>query len=144
MDKQVIISILGNQTFAETGADCTELVTEGILKKQNYGYDLMYQESELTGMEGTHTTFQIHGGQIILQRRGGVNSEMIFEPGKKHYSLYETPYGALTIDICTSKMKWNLSESGGDIEIDYAIEIEHQVTGESQFKINVREATLPQ
>ena len=147
-DKNVLISIRGDQNFEETGADTTELVTEGRLCARPYGYDLVYNESELTGMEGTRTTFQVREkarggeGQVVLLRSGQINSQMIFETGRKHYSLYETPYGTMTVDISTSRVDTDMGDSGGKIEIDYAIEIEHRVTGESKFRISVR--ALPQ
>jgi uncharacterized beta-barrel protein YwiB (DUF1934 family) len=146
-DRNVLISIRGDQNFDDTGADSTELVTEGRLCARPYGYDLMYNESELTGMEGTKTTFQVRKkgadeGKVVLLRSGQVNSQMIFETGRKHYSLYETPYGTMTVDISTSRVDTDIGDSGGNIEIDYAIEIEHRVTGESRFRINVR--ALPQ
>ena len=76
---------------------------------------------------------------ITLMRVGEVNSQMVFQPGRRHFSMYETPYGALSVGISTKKMHANLNERGGEIEIDYAIEIDHAVAGENMFHINVRE-----
>ena len=71
---------------------------------------------------------------------------MVFQPGRRHFSMYETPYGALSVGINTKKMHANLDERGGEIEIDYAIEIDHLVAGENMFHIDVREKEplLPQ
>ena len=33
-----------------------------------------------------------------------------------------------------------LDEAGGDIEIDYALEVDHAVAGRNSFRINVKEA----
>ena len=103
------------------------------------GYTFSYQESELTGLEGTLTTFQVEPERITLMRMGMVNSQMVFQPGKRHFSMYDTPYGALSIGINTRKMRSSLNQDGGEIEIDYAIEIDHAVAGESLFRIHVRE-----
>lgn len=139
MNKEVIISIQGKQSFDNAGEETVELVTSGTYSGTENGYTLSYRESELTGLEGTTTTFQIERGRVTLLRMGPVNSQMIFEEGKKHFSLYETVYGAMTIGVSASKVKAELSDLGGDIEIDYAIEIDHAVAGENIFKINVRE-----
>ena len=53
--------------------------------------------------------------------------------------MYDTPYGALSIGINTRKMRDALDDHGGQIEIDYAIEIDHAVAGENAFHIDVRE-----
>lgn len=140
MDKSVIISIKGKQSYEDMEDETIELVTEGLLAKEGEGeYTLSYQESELTGLEGTLTTFQIEGERITLMRIGEVNSQMVFEEGRRHLSMYDTPYGALAIGISTRKMRSSLGEHGGDIEIDYAIEIDHSVAGQNLFQINVRE-----
>lgn len=140
MDKSVIISIKGKQSFEGGEDQVVELVTEGVLAKDGEGeYTLSYQESELTGLEGTLTTFQVEGPRITLMRVGEYNSQMVFEPGRRHLSMYETPYGALSIGISTRHMRSSLGEHGGDIEIDYSIEIDHAVAGQNFFQINVRE-----
>ena len=101
---------------------------------------LAYDETELTGMEGTTTRFTIRGNSVVLRRTGTVNNEMYFEPGKPHLSLYETPMGALTVEIVTEKLAHRLSERGGILDIKYTIAVENQITGRHQFKIRVRES----
>lgn len=141
MDKSVIISIRGTQAYEDADTDCIELVTEGRLADfGDGGYTLSYQESKLTGLEGTLTTFQVEPDCITLLRMGVVNSQMVFQLGRRHFSMYETPYGALSVGVSTKKMRSTLGEAGGEIEIDYAIEIDHAVAGENVFRINVKEA----
>ena len=144
MDKSVIISIKGKQSYEDVEDETIELVTEGLLNKEGEGeYTLSYQESELTGLEGTLTTFQVEQGRITLMRIGEVNSQMVFEEGRRHLSMYDTPYGALAIGVNTRRMRSSLGEHGGDIEIDYAIEIDHAMAGQNLFQINVREKKGP-
>ena len=140
MDKSVIISIKGKQYYENVEDETIELVTEGLLAKEGDGaYTLSYQESELTGLEGTLTTFQIEDGRITLMRHGEVNSQMVFEEGRRHLSMYNTPYGALAVGIKTHSMDCRMDDHGGSIEINYAIEIEHAVAGQNLFRIQVRE-----
>ena len=98
----VMISVRGEQYFDDVDPNATELMTEGTLEQTEDGFLLSYQETELTGMEGTLTTFEIGPGRVILRRSGSVNSQMVFEEGRQHTSLYETPYGELSVDIQTS------------------------------------------
>ena len=134
----VMLSLRGEQYFDDVDPDATELMTEGTLTLREGNLYLSYQESELTGMEGTTTTFAVEGPRVTLMRTGSVNSQMVFEEGKQHTSLYETPFGELTVDIQTSKLIHNLSERGGLMEIKYSIAVEHTVTGRNCFKIRVR------
>ena len=85
MENNVIISIQGKQSFEAQDDDTIELVTEGCLEPDgDDGYTLSYQESELTGLEGTLTTFQIERDRVTLLRVGEVNSQMVFEEGRRH------------------------------------------------------------
>ena len=95
----VVISVRGEQYYDGVDPDATELVTEGVLEPTEEGLRLRYQESELTGMEGTETVFEVTPTRVILRRTGAVNSQMVFEEGQQHTSLYETPMGELTVDI---------------------------------------------
>lgn len=140
MDKSVIISIKGVQSTEGEQPEVIELVTEGkLLDCGDAGYTLTYQESQLTGLEGTLTTFQVEPDCITLMRVGEVNSQMVFEEGRRHLSMYDTPYGALSVGINTRKMRAELDARGGSIEIDYAIEIDHALAGQNLFRIHVRE-----
>ncbi|MCX4370352.1 MAG: DUF1934 domain-containing protein [Dysosmobacter sp.] len=135
----VLLTIRSEQRYEDTEPDSIELMTEGtlVLTGEN-GIVLSYQESELTGLEGTTTAFEIQGPQVILTRKGNVNSQMVFEEGKQHTSLYETPFGELAIGIQTSRLRHSLTERGGLMDIQYSISVDHSVTGRNAFKIRVR------
>ena len=140
----VIISIRGMQSYEDMEDETIELVTEGRLEEDGSdGYTLTYQETELTGLEGTLTTFQIEKDRITLMRMGEVNSQMVFEEGRRHLSMYNTPFGALSIGISTRRMRSELRQDGGEIEIDYAIEIDHTMAGQNFFQINIRKKHTP-
>ena len=134
----VLLTIRGEQYFDDIDPDATELMTEGVMEVLEDGYRISYEESELTGMEGTTTTFEVRGQRVILSRAGKVNSQMVFEEGRQHTSMYETPFGELTVDIQTSSLRHTLSERGGLMEIRYSIAVEHTVTGRNCFKIRVK------
>jgi len=134
----VLLTIRGEQYFDNLDPDATELMTEGVMEVLEDGFLITYEESELTGMEGTTTTFDVQGRRVILSRTGKVNSQMVFEEGKQHTSMYETPFGELAVDIQTSTLRHTLSERGGLMEIRYSIAVEHTVTGRNCFKIRVK------
>ena len=146
MENNVIISIKGMQSYIGMDSDAIELVTEGRFDQEDAGcYTLSCQESELTGLGGTLTTFQIEPKRVTLLRVGEFNSQMVFQEGRQHLALYDTPYGALSVAVRTKKMQTCLDPTGGKIEVDYAIEIDHAAAGESLFRIQVRKKpALPQ
>ena len=135
----MIISIKGVQRYENADPDTMELVTAGRLEREGNSYTLSYQESELTGLEGTLTTIQVDGEQVTLMRVGEFTSQMVFQEGRRHLSMYNTPYGAMAIGVNTRHLLADLTDQGGDIEIDYAIEIDHTLAGRNVFQIRVSE-----
>ena len=134
----ILLFIQGQQSFDGTEPDQMELVTEGLMELTPEGMILSYQETELTGMEGTTTAFEVRGPQVILTRSGNVNSQMVFEEGRQHTSLYETHFGDLTVDVQTSRLRHSLTERGGLMEIHYSIAVGQTAAGRNRFKIRVR------
>lgn len=136
--KDVIISVTGVQQGVN-GPDAMELVTAG-----QYGQDeketlLTWQESELTGMEGTKTSLRVQRNGVVLSREGKLNTRMEFEEGKKRYFLYETPFGSATMGLNTRRIVNRLGLHGGEIEIDYSVDMDQTVVGRNRFFIRVQE-----
>lgn len=139
MEKPVIISIRGVQSIEPGEEDVMELVTQGVLRQEEGEISLQYPESELTGLEGTLTTFRVADDRITLRREGTLNSEMVFQEGQKHLSVYETPYGSLMLGVNTHRAKASLGAEGGSLSIRYRLEVDSQPVGENSFEIQVTE-----
>jgi len=141
--KDVIISIKGIQgagPYLTEETDAIELITSGEYAIEGVETVFSYMESEMTGMEGTRTTFRVSPEQVILTREGALNAQMVFEQGKKHVFLYETPYGATSMGVDTRKLTSRLDDQGGEMEIDYVIDVDSVIVSENSFVISVREA----
>lgn len=139
MDKEVIISIQGTQTDAEGGKESVEFVTCGNLASDAAGgYHLSYRESELTGLDGTTTTFCIGGDAITMLRTGSLNSEMVFREGERHVSLYDTGCGGFMLGVNTRRARTQIGTDGGSLDLHYVIDVENMVIGTNTFHIEVK------
>ena len=125
----VLMSIRAEQDTHDGAPEQMEFLT---------GMELSYDETLLTGMAGTKTSLEIAGPRVTLKRSGMVSSHMVFEEGRQHTSLYDTPYGELSIDVQTSFLRHTLTERGGQMEIRYSISIEHATTGQNHFILKVK------
>ena len=138
MMKDVVIYI--RSLFGDGADDNTiDFTTDGL-----YTYDgdtacLTYQESEVTGMEGTRTSVMVMPDQVVVDRDGAVTSRMIFRPGEKHAFLYDTPVGSATMHMDTRNMNARFNEHGGHMEIDYVLDMEHAFVSRNQFHLTVKE-----
>lgn len=137
--KDVIISVTGLQ-HGEDGPDSMQLVTAGQYGMDHDGYLLTWEESEITGMEGTRTSITVQPNKsVVLSREGAHNSSVEFEEGKKHYFLYETPYGSATMGLDTRRIRHRLDLHGGDMEIEYTVDYNQRIVERSVFYIQVQE-----
>ena len=112
---------------------------QGELLETEGGYVLRYWEQEGSGLEGTETALEIQPGQIVLTRTGAVRSQMVFRKGHRHLSSYETPYGEMSLAVHTRRMEIALDSQGGEIQLEYAIEMGGQLAGVNLFRIKLWE-----
>lgn len=137
MKKTVMLSIEGRQSYMGQEPEVIELVTSGTLEQNANGWIISYEETDLTGMAGVTTTFVVEEGKLTLKRTGRLNSQMIFQEGVTHDSLYEMEFGALMLSVCAKKIHVDLSADGGVIDLTYGIEIEQTDAGTIEYHLQI-------
>lgn len=138
MKKEVILSIQGRQNYEDQDPEIIELVTGGTLEFRDGGWDIVYEESDLTGLDGVTTTFRLEPGKMTLTRTGRLRSEMVFQVGQFHESLYQMEFGALLLTVCASQVDYDLTEQGGTVDLVYAIDIEQTACGLVIYHLDVK------
>ena len=138
MKKKVILSIRGRQAYQDQDPDIIELVTEGVMELRGGGWEIQYQESDLTGLEGVTTVFRVEPGKVTLTRSGRLKSQMVFQSGVAHESLYQMEFGALLMRVCARQIVFDITPEGGFIDLVYAIEIENTAAGEVDYHLDIR------
>lgn len=133
----VLLSIRGKQAYQDQEPDIIELITEGTMEFRDDGWDIRYEESELTGLAGVTTTFRVERGRIILRRSGALSSEMVFQQGVSHTSLYQMEFGAFMITVCASRIFAQLGAQGGTIDLVYDIDIESSAVGTVDYHLDI-------
>ncbi len=138
MKTAVLLSIRGAQRYEDQEPETIELTTEGTMELRNGGWDISYEESELTGLAGVTTTFRVEPGKVILTRKGALNSQMVFEQGQTHDSLYQMPFGALMLSVTASFVFFDITPEGGSIDLSYLINIENTQAGVIDYHLDIR------
>ncbi len=138
MIKTVTLSVRGQQSYVGQDPDVIELVTEGTLEAIQDGWRLCYEESDLTGLDGVSTTFQVQGKTVTLIRSGKLNSQMVFQEGVPHDSLYQMEFGALMLTVCATKVEANISDAGGTIDLKYSIQVEQNEAGMIEYHLDIK------
>ena len=138
MKREVVLAIRGRQTYADQEPEIIELVTNGTMEFRDNGWDISYQETELTGLEGVTTTFRVEAGKVTLDRTGKLRSQMVFQEGIPHESLYQMPFGALMITVKATSVFFDIVPDGGVIDLMYDIEIENTQAGVIDYHLDIR------
>ena len=138
MKRNAVLSIRGRQTYADQEPEVIELVTEGTMEFRNGGWDISYEESALTGLEGVTTTFRVEPGKVLLTRTGKLQSQMVFEEGVPHDTLYQMSFGTLMMTVKATFVFFDIVEDGGTIDLSYNLDIENTEAGVIDYHLDIR------
>ena len=138
MKKAAMLSLRGRQSYQGQDPEIIELVTEGTMEFTNGGWDIAYDESELTGLAGVRTVFRVEPDKVTLTRTGRLNSQMVFQRGISHDSLYQTEFGALMLTVEATSVYYDILPDGGVIDLVYNISIENTEAGVIDYHLDIR------
>lgn len=138
MKQEVVLSIRGRQCYDGQEPDVIELATDGTMELVNGGWDISYEETELTGLAGVTTTFRVEPGKVTLRRTGKLRSQMVFQEGVRHESLYQLDFGALLMAVTAKQVFYDIVPDGGIIDLVYMIEIENAAAGTVDYHLDIR------
>lgn len=138
MKKNVSLAIRGSQRYQDQDPEVIELMTDGTMEFRNGGWDISYEETELTGMAGVTTTFRVEPGKVTLERTGALKSQMVFQENVVHESLYQMPFGALMLSVKATSVFFDILPDGGVIDLSYNIEIENTQAGVIDYHLDIR------
>jgi len=109
----------------EEERETLEMITQGLVRQRGGRIEIVYDEGELSGMEGSRTVVSYAKGEpdtVSMLRTGAVSTAMVFERGVRHLCTYETPYMPFQIGVFALAVD-NRLERDGVIMLDYLIEI---------------------
>ena len=131
------------KNFSGEMPEPTEMLMEGKLLVADHRVELVYAESELTGMQGSLTAIGFEPSNpdlVSMVRTGPVRTAMTFEEGKRHICLYNTPFSEFEVCVRTIKVNNRLLEEN-KIELDYLIEIHGAQAEHCKMTVTVRPGT---
>lgn len=136
MRHDVLLTVHSEQDYEGGEHDEFTLTADGVLENTPEGWTLAYDQTAEN--EQTHTVLVIGEERVVLRRSGELRSEMVFEVGKTHTTVYELPFGSLSMEVSTDSIRQKLSERGGLLEIRYRITVGEQVRSKNSVKVQVK------
>lgn len=141
MRENYLISIKGRQKVdGEVGE--VELTTLGSYVKRGASRYIVYKEYTSDDNSSSRTSIlKIDGSfRLTLMRKGGDNTRLILENGKRHLCQYDTGYGNMMIGIFTSRLDSELGDAGGSLQVSYTLDINSNLSSLNELSITVKEA----
>lgn len=128
----------------KTGVETLEIISEGIMtvtpEGEGYNVAIDYEETELTGMEGAHSTVSYRTddpGLVTMTRSGAVTTALTFRSHTRALCTYETPYMPFQVGIHCLTVDNRLAEEGL-LRLDYIIEICGGVAERCRMEMTVK------
>ena len=100
---------------------------------------ISYNETEVTGMEGSTTTVTFLKSEpnvVSMIREGAVSATLVFEEGKRHHCLYKTPFMPFEVCVRTIKIS-NALLGAGALSLDYIVEIRGAKAERTKFSMQL-------
>ena len=118
----------------------TDLMVEGRLVTNRHRVELVYEEGELSGMQGSVTSIGFAREEpslVSMIRTGTVATALVFEEGKRHFSIYNTPYSDFQVCVHTLRVENRLLRDGL-LRLEYLIEIHGAQAEHCRMTVRVR------
>lgn len=142
MKKDVLISIAGLHygVYEDSGeSEPIEIITPASYYLKNGKHYIIYDEV-VEGVPGTvKNTVKITGDTLFeISKSGLANTRMVFEKNKINMTNYQTPFGEMLVGIHTKEMQVDVQEDHIDVNISYALDVNHEPLSDCHIKVNVR------
>lgn len=137
MTKEILLTIAGlHLTDGENGN--VEVVTAGDYYHRGGKHYILYDEVT-EGMTG-HTGNVIKAGENTLEitKKGLINARLVVEKGKRHTTVYQTPFGDIELTLTGQDVEITETEKNIFIRAEYVLEINEENLAECTIEMNVR------
>ncbi len=134
--RRVNLRIVSEQSDGYT-TDQVDESYDAVLTDLPNGASIRYQRLADHG-EKVHCRLFIGEEGIEISNRGPINSLLTFEPGIRHRSVYETPFGKFPIETETKALKIERIDDEIRAEVVYQLYSDGKILTTHDMKITVR------
>lgn len=140
MQENYLISIKNRQRMdGETGE--IEVTTLGSYVKKGDSRYIVYKEYDTENNNSAQTSvLKVEGNSRITLMRSAGKTRLVLEKGKRHMCPYDTGYGFMVIGVFTSKVDSRLDDLGGQVEVNYTLDVNANLSSLNEILITVKEA----
>lgn len=138
MTEDILISVKGLHTLDNDEEDQEiEVFSAGKYYFKNGKHYILYEEQTEDSGDIVKNRIMLKDGCIEVQKKGPINSKMIFEQDKKNSSWYNTPFGNLMAGTTVTDMQVKEEEDLIDIRVSYELEVNYERVADCNIQIKV-------
>ena len=139
MKKDVLVTVRGMQSIESVdGSEEVEMVAKGNYYFRNGPHFICYEEMSEGFDKPTKSMIKIADNVVEVDKKGVMNTHLVFEPEKKNVTFYATPFGQMEMGIAATKIAVQEEEENLSVSIDYALEINRMHTADCQLHVHVQ------
>ena len=137
MTKEILLSISGLH-FVDGEDGSVEVVTAGDYYNRGGKHYILYDEV-VEGMSGhTSNVIKIGENSLEITKKGLMNTRMVLEKGKRHRTVYQTPFGNIEIGLIGQELQVTDAEEKIDVRAEYVREINEENLSECTIEMNIK------
>lgn len=119
--------------------DVTEFSCDATYVFSVVGCEILYDESVILGAENIKTRINVSENCVSIVRNDGNYGNITVETGKRNLCQLHTQYGQIMIGVYGISVVNNLKQNGGNITIEYDIDVNGGLLSRNKVEISVRE-----
>ncbi len=143
MTKDVLVQVKGTQSrFDMPGeeAEAVESFTRGVYYQKNGKQYLFYDEYLEDEVEPVKNAVRVEPEMLTITKKGAIESAMVFVPGEKTNSMYQSPVGALELSCDTTQLTIEEQPDLIRIVLEYTLEMNQSYVSDNRVEITVAPA----
>ncbi|BAK47628.1 hypothetical protein CXIVA_16620 [Clostridium sp. SY8519] len=140
MTREVLIRICSRQTARDASGDQQqeEVLVSGEYFFRNGRHYLLYEEVQEGFSDTSRSRIRFDGESLDIRKQGIASTRMIFVPGEKKLTCYETPFGGIMLGIFAKDIRLTESEDEINLQVSYTMEIEDRPHADCVVSVNIR------
>lgn len=124
------------------GSQPLDLVTSGQLQTVGRATYVRYEETPITGMEGTKTTLKWTEDTLTVIRHGRYEHRQTYVRGRNTSFQYQTPYFTVPMMVFTRDLTIVRQPRGWHVQAFYDLEMQDHPNGSIRLTIEIEEEEI--
>lgn len=138
MKEDVTVLVHGTQRQPGTGEE--QMKTKAPGRYLTKGLTSFVRYEEIPEEDGhKHTTIlRMEPGRLVMTKKGAVQAQLEFVPGKTTEGRYETPYGVLMLQVTTTGLSLIENPDEVRVSLQYSLGMDGDPLSENELEIWIK------